>query len=232
MSESSEDNKETKENKETLEPVTVKVEESEESSSSSKKDDDDDVYFPSNSDNNQKLNFISNTTPKPINNNIGELEADRLYLKKSLFRANSLQKPDSKKASEALSTSRGSDKGSFIRVRNYNSPKKRYSVFKLIEKDKRYRKDINSLFLEQKKNNSKIENEKEKVKERTDIYGNIINKKNKRKVKVSFIDRVTEQPLVKVIEIQSYKNYNYIGGMPKEEKLGKVKTTCVCCSIF
>jgi hypothetical protein len=83
-----------------------------------------------------------------------------------------------------------------------------------------------------KKNNSKIEKEKVKVKERTDIYGNIINKKNKRKVKVSFIDRVTEQPLVKVIEIKSYKNFNYIEGLPKEEKLGKVKTICVCCSIF
>ena len=230
MSESSEDNKE---NKETIEPVTVKVEESEESSSSIRKDDDDDVYFPSNTDDIQKLNFISNTTSsKPINNNIGRLGSDHMYLKKNLFRANSLQKSDSKKASEALSTSRGSDRGSFIRVRNYNSPKKRYSVFKLIEKDKRYKKDINSLFFDQKKNNSKIETEKEKVKERTDIYGNIINKKNKRKVKVSFIDEVTEQPLVKVIEIKSYKNYNYIEGLPKEEKSGKVKTTCVCCSIF
>ena len=230
MSESSEDNKE---NKETIEPVTVKVEESEESSSSIRKDDDDDVYFPSNTDEIQKLNFISNTTSsKPINNNIGGLGSDHMYLKKNLFRANSLQKSDSKKASEALSTSRGSDRGSFIRVRNYNSPKKRYSVFKLIEKDKRYKKDINSLFFDQKKNNSKIETEKEKVKERTDIYGNIINKKNKRKVKVSFIDEVNEQPLVKVIEIKSYKNYNYIEGLPKEEKSGKVKTTCVCCSIF
>jgi hypothetical protein len=230
MSESSEDNKK---NKETIEPVTVKVEESEESSSSSRKDDDDDVYFPSNIENIQKLNFISNTTSsKPTNNNLETLDSDRLHLKKNLFRSNSLQKSDNKKASEALSTSRGSDKGSFIRVRNYNSPRKRYSVFKLIEKDKRYKKDINSLFFDQKKNNSKIEKEKVKVKERTDIYGNIINKKNKRKVKVSFIDRVTEQPLVKVIEIKSYKNFNYIEGLPKEEKLGKVKTICVCCSIF
>jgi hypothetical protein len=230
MSESSGDNKE---NKETIEPITVKVEESEESSSSSRKDDDDDVYFPSNIENIQKLNFISNTTSsKPTNNNLETLDSDRLHLKKNLFRSNSLQKSDSKKASEALSTSRGSDKGSFIRVRNYNSPRKRYSVFKLIEKDKRYKKDINSLFFDQKKNNSKIEKEKVKVKERTDIYGNIINKKNKRKVKVSFIDRVTEQPLVKVIEIKSYKNFNYIEGLPKEEKLGKVKTICVCCSIF
>lgn len=79
MSESSEDNKE---NKETIEPVTVKVEESEESSSSIRKDDDDDVYFPSNTDDIQKLNFISNTTSsKPINNNIGALGPDHMYLK-------------------------------------------------------------------------------------------------------------------------------------------------------
>lgn len=236
MSETSEDKKD---NKETIEPVTVKVEESksesesEESSSSSKKDDDDDIYFPSISENNKQLNFISNTTSsKPKNNNIGTLVPDRLHLKKNLFRANSLQKPESKKSSELISTDRGSDKGSFIRVRNYNSPKKRYSVFKLIEKDKRYKKEINSLFYDPKKNNSKNEQEKEQEKERKDVYGNIINKKNKKKVKVSFIDAVTEQPLVKIIEIQSYKNYNYIEGLPKEEKSGKVKTTCVCCSIF
>ena len=228
MSEISEDNKESKE---TIEPVTVKVEESEESSSSSKKDDDDDLYSPSHPEFIKKLNFISNTTSsKPANNNIGALDSDRSDLKNNLFRTDSLQKSDSKKASEQLSTSRGSDKGSFIKVRNYHSPRKRYSIFRLIEKDKRYKKDINSLFLDPKKNNSK--NENEKVKERTDIYGNIINKKNKRKVKVSFIDKVTEQPLAKVIEIKSYKNFNYIEGMPKEEKSGKVKTTCVCCSIL
>lgn len=231
MSETSEDNKE---NKETIEPVTVKVERSE-SSSSSKKDDDDDIYFPLSHNNIPKLNFFSNTTSsKPDNNNIRALDSDRLLLKKSLFRANSLQKPESKKTSELLSTDRGSDKGSFIKVRNYNSPRKRYSVFKLIEKDKRYKKDLHSQFLDHKKNDviNENENENEKVKERRDIYGNIINKKNRRKVKISFIDEVTEQPLVKVIDIKSYKNFNYIEGMPKEDKSIKVKTTCVCCSIF
>ena len=137
MSEISEDNKESKE---TIEPVTVKVEESEESSSSSKKDDDDDIYSPSHPEFIKKLNFISNTTSsKPTNNIIGSLDSDRSDLKNNLFRTNSLQKSDSKKVSELLSTSRGSDKGSFIKVRNYHSPRKRYSVFKLIEKYKRYK---------------------------------------------------------------------------------------------
>lgn len=148
MSESSEDNKE---NKETIEPVTVKVEESEESSSSIRKDDDDDVYFPSNTDDIQKLNFISNTTSsKPINNNIGALGPDHMYLKKNLFRANSLQKSDSKKASEALSTSRGSDRGSFIRVRNYNSPKKDIQYLNLLKKIKDIKKTLIHSFLTKK----------------------------------------------------------------------------------
>ena len=68
-------------------------------------------------------------------------------------------------------------------------------------------------------------------KERTDIYGNVISKKNKKKVKVSFIDKVTTQNLVNVIEIESFKNYNYIFGMPKEEKIDKT-TNCQCCLIF
>ncbi len=68
-------------------------------------------------------------------------------------------------------------------------------------------------------------------KERRDFFGNVIKKKNKKKVKVSFIDTVTTHPLADIINIESFKNYNYIEGMPSED--GKVKNAeCVCCLIF
>ena len=39
-------------------------------------------------------------------------------------------------------------------------------------------------------------------KERRDFYGNVIKKKNKKKVRVSFIDVVTSQSFTKVVNIE------------------------------
>jgi hypothetical protein len=144
-----------------------------------------------------------------------------------MYENNSLQRYEIKKINEAISTDRGTERDSVIKIRNNHSHRKRYSVFKLVEKDKRYKKDLNTIFLDQKK-----VNETAIKKERTDIYGNIINKQNKKKVKVSFVDKVHNKPLVNVIEIKSYKKFNYIEGMPKEREVNKVDTRCVCCLIF
>ena len=57
-------------------------------------------------------------------------------------------------------------------------------------------------------------------------------KKIKKKIKVSFIDKVTHQPLCKVIDIESFRNFNYNEGIPKEEKIKKISTNCQCCSVF
>ena len=71
-------------------------------------------------------------------------------------------------------------------------------------------------------------------KERTDRNGTIINKKNKKKVKVTFNDEINKNKLVTEIKIESYKKYNLISGMPKEDYyLGaNKKTICKCCSIY
>ena len=50
-------------------------------------------------------------------------------------------------------------------------------------------------------------------------------------MRISFIDKVTSQPLVNIVEIESFKNYNYVYGLPKEEKIDK-STKCQCCSVF
>ena len=179
-----------------------------------------------------KLNFdLKTIQPHTTNVKMGVFDSEDIELKKNIVsERNSLQKSEIKQINQAISTDRGTERDSVIKIRNSNSHRKRYSVFKLIEKDKRYKKDLNSVFLDQKKVNET--NETVIKKERTDIYGNIINKQNKRKVKVSFIDKAYNQPLVNVIEIKSYKNYNYIEGLPKEREVKKVDTLCVCCSVF
>ena len=220
MSETSNDNIIQKEDSKT--PV-VKFEESI-SSSNSSQNDNDNIYF---SSNNLLLknDFCSKTNPsRQSNNRLGLFDSEDLELtKKNLFNS-TIKKLEDQKINEGLST----DRTSVIKVKNYNSPRKRYSVFKLIEKDKKYKKDLNSLFLEQKKQNEMAN----KKKERMDVYGNVINRRNRRKVRISFIDEINNVPLANVVDIESYKNYNYMVGIPKEEKVNKISANCLCCSIY
>ena len=145
-----------------------------------------------------------------------------LFIRKKYNQSEVAPKSETKMSSEGVSTEPTS-----LKVKNFNSPKKRFSVIKLIEKNKKNKKDFNRYTV-------KKEEEKEEYsvkKERTDIFGNAICKKNKRKVKVSFVDIVTTQPLVDVVEIESFKNYNYIYGIYKEEKIDKI-SKCQCCIIY
>lgn len=198
---------------------SIKLKQSLDSSNNSQNDDE--LFFSSNC-----LIMHSNTISKTNPNHINKkdmFDSMDIDVKKKLFSSEvAPQKSENKRSYEGTST----EPTTSIRVRNYKSPKKRYSVFKLIEKEKKTKKEF-SRFVNQKE-------EKEltpKKKERTDIFGNVISKKNKKKVKVSFIDKVTSQSLVNVIEIESFKNYNYIYGMPKEEKIDK-SANCKCCLIF
>ena len=182
----------------------------------SSQNDDDDIYFSTNCLLKLKCeNKLSN----PLPNKKKLFDSEDSYFKKNLFISDSGQKSDLKKSSEVLST----EPASFT-VKNYNSPRKKY-VIKMVEKKK---KNERILFTNKIVETNETENNK---KERLDFYGNVIKKKKKKKVKVSFIDNVTTHPLVEVINIESFKNFNYIEGMPKEN----VKVTnaeCVCCLIF
>ena len=106
------------------------------------------------------------------------------------------------------------------------SKKKKMNSFKMIEKSK-YKTTIDYT----KKNESEFETITGK--ERTDAFGNVIKRKNKKKIKVSFVDEINkEQPLVNYIDIESYKKFNVIIGMPKEEHIKKNHSNCQCCNIF
>ena len=118
---------------------------------------------------------------------------------------------------------------SIISSNLYSPRKKKFAVLKMVEKSK-YKKyfDSPTKFREPK------EEENQTGRERRDAYGNLINKKNKRKIKVSFIDEIEEEkPFASVINIESFKKYNYIFGYPSEENFNKnVRTNCQCCIVY
>ena len=216
MSEISEDVNPKSENK-----LLLKIKPSLDSSNNSQNEDD--IFFSSNCLL-MNSNYICKTNPNQNNKKEIIFESMDLHIKKKLFSSEIAHKSDNKKSSEAISTEPNS-----IKVKNYNCQKKRFSVIKLVEKEKRSRKDLNRFVI--KKNEIEEKEESIENKERRDIYGNIISKKNKKNVKVSFIDKVTTQPLVNVVDIECFKNYNYIYGIPKEKKIEKT-VDCKCCIIF
>ena len=120
------------------------------------------------------------------------------------------------------------DNNSIILPNPKSPKKKKYSVFKMVEKE-RYQK-----YYEPPTKNVKIEEEIETGRERRDYYGTEIKKKNKRKVKISFVDEINEDKhLAEVINIESYKKYNYIIGMPSEANFNhNLKANCQCCITF
>lgn len=213
-----------KENNQLTLKLNQSLKESSESSKSSEKEEDD-LVIPSKCII-MKSDYKGKTASPPINH---KKENEKLYdlgddillqSKKNLFSSEIVQKIDKNRCSEMKSTEINS-----IRVRNYNSPRKRYSIIKLVEKEKKNKKGIISTNKKEEKEISPIK------KERRDIFGNLINKKNKKNVKVSFVDLTTSQPLVDVVDIESFKKYNYIIGMPKEKKIEKYEK-CQCCITF
>lgn len=76
----------------------------------------------------------------------------------------------------------------------------------------------------QKKNLSKVE--------RSDYFGTKICKANKRKVKIVFIDEVTDEPLIDVDQIECIKEYNVVPLLNGGKDLYMKEDTCCACFIF
>ena len=182
----------------------------------SSQNDEEDIYFSTNCLLKMKANYKS-SNPLPTKKKL--FDSEDSYVKKNLYVSDSGQKSDNKKSSEGLST----EPTSFI-VKNLNSPRKRYSVVKMVEKKKRKDSIFTNKIVETK-------DDKKSKKERRDFFGNVIKKRNRKKVRVSFIDVVTSQALAQVINIESFKKYNVIDGFPGENL--KIKgSECTCCSTF
>ena len=122
------------------------------------------------------------------------------------------------------------DSNTITEIKSKSPKKARFSMIRMVEKSK-YNKYFNSPV----KATKKIEEESDNTsRERRDVYGNLICKKNRRKVRVTFADEIDEdKPLASVINIESFKKYNYIFGMPKVDTINKnITTNCQCCNVF
>lgn len=105
--------------------------------------------------------------------------------------------------------------------------------------EKHYKKgNVNSIYKSASpqinKNTSIINSLRQKTKResRKDYFGTEINKKNKRRVKLVFVDEVTDQSLLDVVEIESIKEYNKVPLLDGGKDLYIKETTCCSCFIF
>ena len=101
--------------------------------------------------------------------------------------------------------------------------KKKKIILEEKKKNRGIKRSVN--FLEPKE---EIKEEEKKEKNfRKDKNGTEICKKNKKKVKIGFLE-----PLAKIIPIESYKKYNAILNLPKGERFMGDKEKCQCCFVF
>ena len=72
-----------------------------------------------------------------------------------------------------------------------------------------------------------------KKKTRFDNFGNLIDKKNKKNVHIAFIDQLMNgRSITEKIQIQSFKHYNYVKGLPKKDEYNPTNNFHKCCFIF
>ena len=68
--------------------------------------------------------------------------------------------------------------------------------------------------------------------DRKDYFGTKICKANKKKVKIVFIDEITDEPLIDVDEIECIKEYNVVPLLNGGKDLYIKEDTCCACFIF
>jgi hypothetical protein len=125
------------------------------------------------------------------------------------------------KVTEESVNSNGMKKSKKLSPISKHKNKKKKLLF--LEEKNKYKSPKKSLFEDERKEEKK---EEEKV-YRKDKNGVPICKKNKKKVKISF-----ERPFEIITPIESYKKYNILLGMPKDENFNEKLGECQCCSLF
>lgn len=72
-----------------------------------------------------------------------------------------------------------------------------------------------------------------KKKARFDNFGNLIDKKNKKKVHIAFVDElISEKSITEEIHIKSFKHLNIIQGLPKDDVYNPINNFNKCCFIY
>ncbi len=179
----------------------------------------------------KEINIVSNN-----NSENEDLPINKLFLSSNNIPIPTIKNNDYNEGSEKIEINSIQKKRTLaMTLSPLKKGKKRNYIIDLMEKSKknnnvRRRSVVNFI----SKDEIKFREEIMKV-ERKDAFGEPINKRNKKKVKVTFRDKVNNpengKQLVDIINIISYKKFNYIEGLPKEEdKIGN-KSICKCCLI-
>ena len=172
--------------------------------------------------NNQIINF-TNKYASSSSNNIADTVGD---ISKCLTSGSNFKTPKKSKK---------------IKKDNFKKKRKSRDIFKLMKNKERIKiptgKRLSNVNSSSKLNlnniNNIYESEKPQTKEtkaRRDKNGIEINKINKKKVHITFLDNISpNNKITETIIIQSYKKFNLCDNIPKEDNKNKC---VVCCNIF
>jgi len=172
--------------------------------------------------NNQIINF-TNKYASSSSNNVADTVGD---ISKCLTSGSNFKTPKKTKK---------------IKKDNFKKKRKSREIFKFMKNRERIKiptgKRLSNVNSTSKLNLNNINNsygsERPQTKEtkvRKDKNGIEINKINKKKVHITFLDNISpNNKITETIIIQSYKQYNLCDNMPKEENKNKCG---VCCNIF
>lgn len=206
----------------------------------SSNNDEDLEYSENDNDNNsENLNIqltdnIQKTTNKHFNNSDNNLflsqnkrqsrENDKVNLYKSLNKYDKLNNSENNKVTDNKDKFNIKEEyDSYNRQSNFSPTKKKKKI--ILEEKKKNRGFKKSIYAVDNKDEKKEEVENKVY--RKDKNGTEICKKNKRKVKIGFME-----PFVNITLIESFKKYNIMLGMPKGEIYLKDRGNCQCCSII
>ena len=201
---------------------------------------DEDIEYLDNENNCENLNIQITDNIKTSTNNFFTDSDNNLYLshskrksleKNSLNLNNSLNKYDKLNNSENANITKKdkymNEESDFHSKQSNFSPirKRRRIIIEEKRKNKGIKRNIYALENKEDKKDKKEEEEKKVY--RKDKNGTEICKKNKKKVKIGFLE-----PFVNVTLIESFKKYNLMLGMPKGDTFIKDRENCQCCSII
>ena len=201
---------------------------------------DEDLEYLDNENNSDNFNIQITDNIKTSTNNFFTDSDNNLFLshskrksieKNSLNLNNSVNKYDKLNNSENNNINK-KDNYNMNEESDFHSKQSNFSPIRkkrrIIIEEKRKNKGIkrNNIYAVENKGEKKEEEEKKKV-YRKDKNGTEICKKNKKKVKIGFLE-----PFVDVTFIESFKKYNLVLGMPKGDTFIKDRENCQCCSII
>ena len=182
----------------------------------------------------ENYNDNNDILKSPISSNLNNSDNNLIFAinkKKYLFHIQnspgsntSLNKFDKLNNSENNYYNDDNEKISLNKKSSFSPTKKKRKI--ILEEKKKNRGLKRSVYALEPKEEIK-EEEKEEKKYRKDKNGTEICKKNKKKVKIGFLE-----PLAKIIPIESYKKYNLIANLPKGERFMGDKEKCQCCLVF